>query len=114
MSSWRADAGPFDLTIPRDISARLGATLRSLGRFAGSLGILTMQRVVQRAAGLISLYFVVRHLSPADLGQYQFVTVVIATAAFLALPGLDNALMQSIARGSRGLYRRATVRRQHQ
>lgn len=91
-----------------DISGRLGATLRSLGAFALSMGILTMQRMVQRAAGLISLYFVVRHLSPADLGQYQFVTVVIATAAFLALPGLDNALMQSIARGSRGLYRRAT------
>ena len=72
------------------------------------MGTLTAQRVVQRLVGLASLYFVVRHLSPTDFGQYQFVTVALATAAFIALPGLDNAVMQSVSRGSEAFYRRAT------
>jgi len=81
---------------------------RVLRRLAGDMGSLTAQRVFQRAVGLVSLYFVVRHLSQTDFGQYQFAAVAVAAAAFMALPGLDNAVMQSVARGSEGLYRRAT------
>jgi O-antigen/teichoic acid export membrane protein len=86
--SWAENRGPF-LEVVR------------------SMGILTAQRVVQRSAGLISLYFVARHLGPADLGHYQFAAVALGALAFFALPGLDNALMQSIARGSGQIYRRA-------
>lgn len=81
---------------------------RVLRRLAGDMGSLTAQRVFQRAVGLVSLYFVVRHLSQTDFGQYQFAAVAVAAVAFMALPGLDNAVMQSVARGSEGLYRRAT------
>lgn len=79
-----------------------------LQRLAKDMGSLTAQRVLQRALGLGSLYFVVRHLSQTDFGQYQFAAVAVAALAFMALPGLDNAVMQSVARGSRTLYRRAT------
>ena len=79
-----------------------------LKRLAKDMGSLTLQRVAQRLLGLVSLYFVVRHLSQTDFGQYQFAAVVVAALAFMALPGLDNAVMQSVARGSRTLYRRAT------
>lgn len=81
---------------------------RVLWRLAGDMGSLTAQRVFQRAVGLVSLYFVVRHLSQTDFGQYQFAAVAVAAVAFMALPGLDNAVMQSVARGSEALYRRAT------
>lgn len=93
--------------------ARLSGFLRREGdvlrRLARDMGNLTVQRVVQRVLGLASLYVVVRHLSQADFGQYQFAAVAAAALAFTALPGLDNAVMQSVARGSEGLYRRATA-----
>lgn len=79
-----------------------------LRRLARDMGSLTAQRVFQRAIGLVSLYFVVRHLSQTDFGQYQFAAVAVAAVAFVGLPGLDNAVMQSVARGSEALYRRAT------
>lgn len=72
------------------------------------MAILTVQRVVQRIAGLVSLYVIVRYFSPAEFGQYQFAIVALASVAFFALPGLDNAVMQSISRESDNLYRRAT------
>lgn len=92
--------------------ARSIGNLRSIewSRFVGvarDAGILTAQRVLQRLVGLISLYFLVRHLDQADFGQYQFVGVAVAAIAFMALPGLDNALMQSASHGTREFYRRA-------
>ncbi|WP_309630374.1 oligosaccharide flippase family protein [Brevundimonas sp.] len=96
------------MTRARTIAAWWAANRGPFVQVAGNMGILTAQRVVQRVAGLVSLYFVVRHLSPADLGHYQFATVALVALAFFALPGLDNALMQSIARGSGQIYRRAT------
>lgn len=82
---------------------------RVLARLARDMSSLTVQRVIQRTVGLVSLYFVVRHLSQADFGQYQFAAVAMAALSFMALPGLDNAVMQSVARGSEALYRRATT-----
>ncbi len=96
------------MEVTHGIRSRLGASRRQLVQIVGNMSILTTQRVVQRFAGLVSLYFVVRHLSPAEFGQYQFAAVALATVAFFGLPGLDNAVMQSIARGSNKLYRRAT------
>ncbi|HEY8618272.1 oligosaccharide flippase family protein [Phenylobacterium sp.] len=75
-------------------------------KIAADILTLLGQRVVQRAAGLVSIYFLARHLAPTLLGQYQFAGVAIAAIAFTALTGLDNAIMQAVSRGSRGLYRR--------
>jgi O-antigen/teichoic acid export membrane protein len=53
------------------------------------------------------LYFVVRALDTAQFGQYQFVLTCVALATVCALPGLNNSLMQSIARGFLGAFRPA-------
>ncbi len=90
------------------VSFRLMGWRRLVG-VARDASILTGQRVFQRLAGLVSLYFLVRHFSQEDLGHYQFVGVAVAAVAFMALPGLNNALMLSVSQGTRNFYRRAVV-----
>lgn len=76
---------------------------------ARDLVTLMLQRVLQRVAGFAGLYFLVRHLTPTAFGEYQFVLTVATAVSFLALTGLENAIMQAVARGSTGVYRRATL-----
>lgn len=66
------------------------------------------QRLIQRGVAFVSLYFMVRYLSKDGFGIYQFACIAVSTVAFVALPGLDNAVMQGVSRGSLGLYPRAT------
>ena len=96
------------MTAWRRVAGFLGREGKVLRRLAGDMGSLTAQRVIQRAIGLVSLFFVVRHLSQPDFGQYQFTLIAVTALAFVGLPGLDNAVMQSVARGSEALYRKAT------
>jgi len=72
-------------------------------------GLLFGLQVVQRIFGLATTYVVVRILSPAAFGEYHFVLSVIGVAAIFGLPGINNAVMQSVARGHLGTYR-ASVR----
>jgi len=97
------------MAVMEDIRHWMSSNWRRISKDVVNMTILTGQRVVQRGAGLVSLYFVVRHLNPVELGYYQFTAVVLATLAFFALPGLDNAIMQSAARGSKNIYRPATI-----
>ena len=62
---------------------------------------------VQRFLGVVTTYFLVRALNQNDFGTYSLVLSVIAITSILTLPGLDNAVMQSVARGNRGTYRKA-------
>ncbi len=79
-------------------------TLRSVARNAG---IMFALRALQHGLRLAMLYIVVRALSTEQFGRYQFVLTCVALAAVCALPGLNNSLMQSVARGSPGAYRPA-------
>ena len=95
------------MLIKQGITRWIDANWHRVMLVVANMGILAFQRVVQRIAGLVSLYFVARHLSLAEFGQYQFTAVALAALAFFALPGLDNAVMQLSARGSNVLYGRA-------
>lgn len=84
----------------------LPATYTRIARYAGLMfGLQALQRLL----GLVTTYFVVRVLSQESFGNYQFVLSAIGVVSILAMPGLNNAVMQSVARGKRGTYR-ASIR----
>ena len=62
-------------------------------------------RISQKLLGLAAMYFVVRAIDQEMFGQYQFILSIIAFFSFFALPGVNNAIMQSVARGHLGTYR---------
>jgi O-antigen/teichoic acid export membrane protein len=86
---------------------RLLDRYRSLARNAAMLFAL---RLVQRVLRLAILYFVVRALSKESFGEYQFILSCAALMVVFTLPGLNNSVMQSIARGFTGVYRKAVPR----
>ncbi|MBK6896696.1 MAG: oligosaccharide flippase family protein [Alphaproteobacteria bacterium] len=69
--------------------------------------LLGSQRVFQKSFGLISTYFLVRALTQDEFGMYSFVIGVVSTMTIFGFGGLKNAIMQSVARGHRGTYRKA-------
>lgn len=71
------------------------------------IALLTSQRVFQKSFGLVSTYFLVRALTQDEFGMYSFVIGVASTMTIFGFGGLKNAIMQSVARGHRGTYRKA-------
>lgn len=57
--------------------------------------------------GLATTYFLVRALSQESFGEYNFLLSVIGLLSIFALPGLNEAIMQSVAREKVGTYRAA-------
>lgn len=80
---------------------------RSLARNAAFVFSL---RLLQRLLRILALYFVVRALSRDTFGEYQFVLSCLSLSVIFTLPGLNNSVMQSVARGFQGVYRRAVPR----
>jgi len=76
-------------------------------RSLSGIVLLGSQRVFQKSFGLISTYFLVRALSQEEFGMYSFVIGVVSTMTIFGFGGLKNAIMQSVARGHRGTYRKA-------
>jgi O-antigen/teichoic acid export membrane protein len=72
---------------------------------ARNAGLLIGLQVLQRLLGLVTTYFVVRVLSQDGFGNYQFVLSVVGVVSIFGLPGINNAVMQSVARGHPGTYR---------
>ncbi len=93
-----------------ELGKRRRATSPGVASVAKNAGYLFALRGLQGVLRLAMLYFVVRALSNAQFGQYQFILSCMALLAVLALPGLNNAIMQSVARGFPGVYRRAVPR----
>jgi O-antigen/teichoic acid export membrane protein len=61
----------------------------------------------RKVLGLATTYFLVRALSQESFGEYSFLLSVIGFSSLFALPGLNNAIVQSVARGKPGVYRAA-------
>lgn len=76
-------------------------------KLAWNVFYLTALRAVQILMGLASTYFVVRALSKESFGEYHFILACTGTLTVFSLSGLNNAVMQSIARGFQGSYRKA-------
>lgn len=81
-------------------SARL-----QLYRGAASLFLL---RLIQLGAGLVATYFLARSMSRESFGEYNMVLNAIGVLTIFSLSGLNNSIMQAVARGYAGTYR-ATV-----
>ncbi len=97
---------PFRV-FPSEIRKWKRAREASLRPVARNAGILFALRALQHVLRLAMLYFVVRALDTTQYGQYQFVLTCVALATVCALPGLNNSLVQSIARGFLGTFRPA-------
>ena len=74
----------------------------SYSLIAKNAGLLIGLQAVQRLLGLVTTYFVVRVLSQDGFGSYQYVLSVIGVVSIFGMPGINNAVMQSVARGYRG------------
>ncbi len=62
-------------------------------------------RAFKLVLGLITTYIVVRYFSPETYGQYNFVLTIIAALSIFSLPGINNVVAQSTARGFIGTFR---------
>lgn len=77
---------------------------RHLSLYRGVASIFLL-RVVQLGMGLASTYFLVRSMSKDAFGEYNMLLNAIGIAGLTALTGLNNSLMQAVARGFMGTYR---------
>lgn len=71
-------------------------------RGAASLFLL---RFIQLGMGLTSTYFLARSMSKDAFGEYNMMLNAIGIAGLTTLTGLNNSLMQAVARGFIGTYR---------
>jgi O-antigen/teichoic acid export membrane protein len=62
-------------------------------------------RTFQLITGLISIYFIARSLSKTSYGEYNMILNMIGLLGLTALTGLNNSLVQSVARGYLGTYK---------
>ena len=64
-------------------------------------------RFLQKTLGIAATYFVVRALSQEEFGEYHFILSIVGILTIFSLRGLNNSIMQSVARGFIGTYRAA-------
>ena len=64
-------------------------------------------RIVQLIAGIGSTYVMAHLLSKNLFGEYHFILNCIGLATLFAMRGLNESVMQSVARGFSGTFRRA-------
>lgn len=88
----------------RSLILRLGKQGAPLAKGVVALALL---RAIQLSLGFATLYVLVRALSKSDFGEYQLVLNATGIMTIFALNGLDNAVMQAVARGFSGTYRAA-------
>ncbi len=65
-------------------------------------------RFIQLGMGLAATYFLARSMSKDAFGEYNMVLNAIGVLTIFSLSGLNNSIMQAVARGYTGTYR-ATV-----
>ncbi len=64
-------------------------------------------RGLQIVLALASTYFVVRALSKESFGEYHFILSCIGILTVFSLKGMNDSIMQAVARGFLGTYRKA-------
>jgi O-antigen/teichoic acid export membrane protein len=96
----------YKIVLPRFKSLVIGGSGR-LGLFHGMIFVFFL-RLTQLVMGLASTYFLARSMSKDTFGEYNMILNIVGIAGMTALTGLNNSLMQAVARGFIGTYR-ATV-----
>lgn len=64
-------------------------------------------RVIQIILSLATTYYLVRALSKDSYGEYHFILTCVGILTVFSLQGLNDSIMQAIARGFAGTYRKA-------
>ena len=98
------------LVLRSELAKRRRNTRPGIASVAKNAGFLFALRALETLLRMAILYFVVRALDKTQFGQYQYILSVLALLTVCGLPGMNNALMQSVARGFPGTYRRALPR----
>lgn len=65
-------------------------------------------RVLRQIMSVLVVAIVVRFVTKETFGQYQFAITLMGIAAVTALPGMQRAIIQSVARGFEGTFRIGT------
>jgi O-antigen/teichoic acid export membrane protein len=88
------------------------STIRSLAllgpgrlRLYHGVASILLLRFIQLGVGLAATYFVVRSMSKEGFGEYNMVLNTVGILTIFSLSGLNNSLMQAVARGYPGTYR---------
>lgn len=64
-------------------------------------------RVLQLSLSLATAYFLVRALSQEQFGEYHYVLAWMGVLSIFGLPGLNDAVMQAVARDKLGSYKKS-------
>ncbi|MGE4313769.1 MAG: lipopolysaccharide biosynthesis protein [Pseudobdellovibrionaceae bacterium] len=67
--------------------------------------IVSFLNFLKPACSLIIAMLLVRSITTEQFGEYNFILSIIAIATATTLPGVENAITQSVARGHPGTYR---------
>lgn len=66
---------------------------------------ISLLRFIQLGMGLAATYFLARSMNRDAFGEYNMVLNTVGIMTIFALSGLNNSLMQAVARGYTGTYR---------
>lgn len=88
----------------RDGSALLSKARNSILK---NFGLVFILRILQMGLGFATTYFLAHSLTQEHYGEYHMILSVSGVLTMFALRGLNNSIMQSIARGYKGTYRAA-------
>ena len=64
-------------------------------------------RGTQKTLSILTFYFLVRSISKEEFGDYSFIITILGLLSIFSLPGMGNAIIQSVARGHSGTYRKS-------
>jgi O-antigen/teichoic acid export membrane protein len=97
-------------SLSTDVTVRiLGQTFRladlAKSRLINDFGLIVLLRLCQVGFGLVTTFFLTRTLSKAEFGEYQFILNFVGLLTIFSLKELNNAVMQSVARGFAGTFR---------
>ena len=84
------------------------AALNNRGTIKGFLNLSSV-RGTQMLLGLVTTYFLARALTVEQYGEYQFVLTIIGLLTIFTLTEFKNTVMQSVARGYTGSYRKILI-----
>ena len=76
-------------------------------QIARNTALLFGLQAIQSLMSLVSVYFLVRFFDQTAYGEYNLVLNIINTTTVFVLPGMGNAIMQSVSRNHKGTYRAA-------
>jgi O-antigen/teichoic acid export membrane protein len=101
-------------SLSTDVTVRiLGRTFRladlAKSRLISDFALVTLLRLCQVGFGLFTTYFLTRTLSKAEFGEYHFILNFVGLLTIFSLKELNNAVMQSVARGFLGTFRASLV-----